>query len=145
MKTNTFYNLDKYILKFGQIHLDIKEVDCVPQPALDSSLVHSQASLATTNTFYNLDKYILKFGQIHLDIKQVDCAAACIGQFFGRQSGLLWPRRPSCNTTSNLIYFHQSFFLLLFAALVALHLTPFSPYSIMLVVASRFSSVFRGD
>ena len=37
--TNTFYNLDKYILKYGQIHFAI-----------------------WTNTFDNLDKYILQFG-----------------------------------------------------------------------------------
>ena len=37
------YNLDKYILEFGQIHLTIG-----------------------TNTFCNLDKYILQFVQIHL-------------------------------------------------------------------------------
>ena len=38
-------NLDKYILKFGQIHLEI-----------------------WTNTCWNLNKYILKFGQIHFEI-----------------------------------------------------------------------------
>ena len=43
--TNTFGNLDKYILKLGQIHFII-----------------------WTNTFCNLDKYIFKFGQIHFAI-----------------------------------------------------------------------------
>ena len=43
--TNTFWYLDKFILKFRQIYFTI-----------------------WANTFYNLDKYILQFGQIHFTI-----------------------------------------------------------------------------
>ena len=44
--TNIFSNLDKYCLQFGQIHLAI-----------------------WTNIFSNLDKYVLQFGQIHFATK----------------------------------------------------------------------------
>ena len=40
-KTDTFLNLNKYILEFAQIHFGI-----------------------WTNTFWNLNKYIFEFGQI---------------------------------------------------------------------------------
>ena len=40
---NTFYNLEKYILKFGEIHFAI-----------------------WGNIFSNLGKYILQLGEIHL-------------------------------------------------------------------------------
>ena len=50
---NTFFDFDKYILWFGQIHLMI-----------------------WTNTFYDLDKYILESGQIQYTANTLHCTDA---------------------------------------------------------------------
>ena len=48
IQTNTFCNLDKYVLQFGQIHFAI-----------------------WTNRYFILDKYIMPFGQIHFVVSAV--------------------------------------------------------------------------
>ena len=50
--TNTLWNLNKYTLKFGQIHFKILQM-------------HFKFFI---NAFWNFDKCILKFGQMHFDI-----------------------------------------------------------------------------
>ena len=72
-KTDTFLNLNKYILEFAQIHFGI-----------------------WTNTYWNLDKYILKFGQIHIGIwtNTVD-ANLCIRAACWAAKSCVLPRNPS--------------------------------------------------
>ena len=72
ISTNTFWNLDKYILQFDKYILQCLIISHSLACHL-SDLLLSQDSTNTcgqiyftisTNTFYNLDKYIGQFGQI---------------------------------------------------------------------------------
>ena len=62
--TNIFLNLDKYILKFGQIQKD--KVEARRQPFIRSvqggrqpDKEHFSVIRRASNTWYNLDKYML--------------------------------------------------------------------------------------
>ena len=58
------HNLDKYILKFGQIYFQIK------RNTFDKLALALVNFVFPTNTSGNLDKYILKFGQIYFQTKR---------------------------------------------------------------------------
>ena len=77
IRTNTIYNLNKYIFKFGQIYFEFWTNifsmwfgRAYPMDLVQSYWWVSRSAIhfiIKTNTIYNLNKYIFQFGQIYFE------------------------------------------------------------------------------